>query len=90
MWVGSGSHPFLLPCDILPFVTCDDLVRMREAVSQLRSETNKKRLSARDAIARDRRACSRGGSDLVIFMERKLHRATAALEHHLATHGCQE
>lgn len=63
---------------------------MRQAVGLLLSETKKKRLSALEAVACERRAVARGSSDLVVFMERKLHRATAALEHHLATHGCQE
>jgi hypothetical protein len=63
---------------------------MREAVGFLLSETKKTRLSAREASASERRFVARGSSDLVVFMERKLHRATAALEHHLATHGCQE
>ncbi len=71
-------------------MTCDEVVRMRGAISLLLSETKKKRVSARDSMASDRRAFSRGGSDLVVFLERKIHRATAALEQHIATHGCQE
>jgi hypothetical protein len=63
---------------------------MREAIGLLLSQTKRKRLSAREALSLDRRAQSRGASDMVIFMERKLQRATAALEHHLAKHGCQE
>lgn len=69
---------------------CNDLARMRGAVSTLASELKKKRTLARDAVSRERRAHFRGSSDLIIFMERKLHRATAALEQHLALHGCQE
>jgi len=63
---------------------------MREAVGLLLFETKKKRLSVREAVACERRSTTRGSSDLLVFMERKLQRATAALEHHLATHGCQE
>ncbi len=71
-------------------MACEDLVGMRLSLRHLREEAKRQREHARQAERNDRRSYDRGGSDALVYMERRLHRATSALEQHIITHHCQE
>lgn len=71
-------------------MACEHLVGMRVTLRQLREEAKRRRDHARQAERNDRRRCDRGGSDALVYMERRLHRATSELERHVITHRCQE
>jgi hypothetical protein len=71
-------------------MACEQLVGMRVSLRQLREEAKRQRDHAREAERNDRRAYDRGGSDALVYMERRLHRATTALEEHIIIHRCQE
>jgi len=77
-------------CDILPRMACDQLVRMRLSLRELHAEAKRRRTGARQAAEANRRADYRGGSDALVYMQRRLHRATAELEQHILVHNCQE
>ncbi len=67
---------------------CEELVRLRLAAQQLRKE-----LEDRRNMARDRRDKARDGrsnvTDYEGFLQRKIVRASAAIEAHVAQHHCQ-
>lgn len=63
---------------------------MRVSLRQLRDEAKRQREHARQAELQDRRSYDRGGSDALVYMHRRLHRATAELEQHIVLHNCQE
>jgi hypothetical protein len=65
-------------------------VGMRGSLRQLREEAKRRREHARGAERNDRRTHNRGGSDALVYMERRLHRATSELEQHIIFHRCQE
>ena len=71
-------------------MACEQLVGMRGTLRQLREEAKRRRNHAREAERNDRRTFDRGGSDALVYMERRLHRATSELEQHIVTHRCQE
>jgi hypothetical protein len=71
-------------------MACEQLVGMRVTLRQLRDEAKRRRDHAREAERNDRRSSDRGGSDALVYMERRLHRATADLEQHIIFHRCQE
>lgn len=63
---------------------------MRANLQKLHQEAKHQRERARMAERNDRRSRNRGRSDALSYIHRRLHRAAAALERHIITHGCQE
>jgi hypothetical protein len=71
-------------------MACEQLLGMRVSLRQLREEAKRRRDHAREAERNDRRSQDRGGSDALVYMERRLHRATTELEQHIIFHRCQD
>jgi hypothetical protein len=71
-------------------MACEQLLGMRVSLRQLREEAKRGRGHAREAERNDRRSQDRGGSDALVYMERRLHRATTELEQHIIFHRCQD
>ncbi len=71
-------------------MACDEVARMRAALQQLHAEARHQAERARAGERNDRRNRNRGRSDALAYIHRRLHRAAAALERHIITHGCQE
>ena len=69
---------------------CEELARMRAHLQKLHQEARHQRERARLAEHNERRSRVRGRSDALAYLHRRLHRAAAALERHIITHGCQE
>ncbi len=63
---------------------------MRADLQHLHLEAKHQRERVRIAEHNDRRSRTRGHSGSLAYIHRRLHRAAAALERHLLTHGCQE
>ncbi len=63
---------------------------MRANLQKLHQEAKHRRERVLMAERNDRRSRNRGRSDALAYIYRRLHRAAAALERHLITHGCQE
>ncbi len=70
-------------------MACEELVRMRAGVHQLHREAIRERNRIRLAEHDDRRSRNRGRSDALAHLQRRIHSAIAALEHHILSHGCQ-
>lgn len=68
---------------------CSDLIRLRSEAQQLRKELDERR-----ARARDRKEHLRPGrpnrTDYEGFLMRRILRASAAIEQHVAQHQCQD
>lgn len=69
---------------------CEQLQRLREAVTALTLDLKKNRLKAQQARSQDRRASARPSSDLIVYKERRLQRAVSELQKHISHHNCQE
>lgn len=67
---------------------CEELVRLRAAAQQLRKE-----LEDRRRLATERKGNPRSGranaTDYEGFLQRRIQRASSAIEAHVAQHGCQ-
>lgn len=63
---------------------------MRADLQKLHLEAKHQRERVRVAGRNDRRFRNRGRSGALAYIHRRLHRAAAALEQHLLTHGCQD
>jgi hypothetical protein len=67
---------------------CDELVRLRAAAQQLRKELDDRRNKARER--RDNTRPDRpNAADYEGFLQRKIQRASAAIDQHVAQHHCQ-
>ena len=68
---------------------CDELVRLRSQAQMLRKE-----LDDRRARARERRENARPGrpnaADYEGFLQRRIQRASEAIQTHVSRHNCQE
>jgi hypothetical protein len=69
---------------------CEELARMRASLKELHQEAKRQRERAHAAERNDRRSRHRGRSDALVYIHRRLHRAAAALERHILSHGCQK
>ena len=67
---------------------CDELLKLRSQAQQLRKE-----LDDRRAMARERKAVARpnrpNAADYEGFLQRRIQRATAAIQAHVSQHNCQ-
>jgi hypothetical protein len=69
---------------------CEELARMRADLQKLHLEAKHQQERVRVAERNDQRSRNRGRSGALAYIHRRLHRAAAALERHILTHGCQE
>ncbi len=60
-----------------------EIANVRKKLSDCQGEAQRKRLAAKD-----RRGERRTQSDIEAYLERRLNKAAAAIEHHLAQHRC--
>ncbi|HTK95851.1 MAG TPA: hypothetical protein VL382_09445 [Terriglobales bacterium] len=68
---------------------CDELIRLRSQAQQLRKELDDRRARARDrkVNARPDRA---NAADYEGFLQRRIQRASDAIQAHVSQHNCQE
>ena len=71
-------------------MACEELVRMRADLQRLHAEDRHQMERTRTGERNDRRSRHRGRSDALVYIQRRLHRAAAALERHVLDHRCQE
>lgn len=67
---------------------CAELEKLRGLVREIRTEMDNRREHARSMAAKDPLAARKDGYQALL--ERKLGRAVAAIEQHVARHQCQE
>lgn len=68
---------------------CTDLVRLRSEAQQLRKELDDRRNRARERKVHDRPGRP-NRTDYEGFLMRRIQRASAAIQQHVAQHNCQE
>lgn len=70
-------------------MSCTELTRLREEVAAVRKQLSDSRNAAQrmHGTVAERRATPRS-SDLVSYLERRLNKAAAQVERHIAQHGC--
>jgi hypothetical protein len=68
---------------------CSELVRLRSEAQQLRKDLDDRRARARDRKVHDRPGRP-NAADYEGFLQRRIQRATAAIQQHVAQHSCQE
>ena len=67
---------------------CAELKKLREQVRDIRKEMAARRGHARERAAQNPRPARNDGYQALL--ERKVARAVAEIEHHVAQHRCQE
>jgi hypothetical protein len=73
---------------ILRAMICTELGLLRQQATQVSKELSARRQAAR-AVAASPALRHAPNHDYEWFLERKLHKAAAAIEEHLADHKCQ-
>lgn len=68
---------------------CTDLVRLRAEAQQLRKELDERRARARERQTHDR-PHRPNAADYEGFLQRRIQRASNAIQAHVAQHNCQE
>jgi hypothetical protein len=69
---------------------CAELRRLREQATTLKLRMNEQRRKARAQVANERFGRVSGTSEMIPFLQRKLHRLADRIEYHMAKHRCQE
>ena len=69
---------------------CAELQRLREEATTLKQRMNEQRRKARAKAADPRTGRVSGKSEMVPFLQRKLHRLADRIENNMAKHKCQE
>jgi hypothetical protein len=70
---------------------CEELEKLRANIRQLQGkakDTHRKTSAARDGDRRDDARHVHGST--VEFLKRRIAKASTAIEHHVAAHGCHE
>jgi hypothetical protein len=68
---------------------CDDLCVLRLEVSRLFHKLREQRERARAKASLDRGGKLPGRSDYEAYLQRRLDKASAAIDQHVAQHGCE-
>ena len=68
---------------------CAELIRLRSAAQQLRKELEDRRTKARERVTNPR-PDRPNAFDYEGFLRRRIHRASTAIEQHVAAHRCQD
>lgn len=71
-------------------MACTELERLRQEASALKLRMDEQRRLARAKAADSRAGRISGQSEMLPFLQRKLHRLADKIELHVAKHNCQE
>ncbi len=70
-------------------MNCAQLQQLQEQARRLHQELESRRRAARAVASKLDSGAASGSHDYEWFLERKLHRAAAAIQQHLGHHNCQ-
>lgn len=68
---------------------CVDLAMLQQNASRVRQEMLTQKAKLRNFSGHNTRFAARPGGDMQIFLQRKLQKMSALIEHHIAQHQCQ-
>ncbi len=71
-------------------MSCDELLRLRAEAAAIKSRMDEQRRKARATTQAPRDGRPTGASEYLPLLQRKLERLAETIQHHVASHRCQD